>query len=181
MDKLNPKQRRFVAEYLKDQNGTQAAIRAGYSKKTANEQAAQLLAKLSIKSAVEAKLTKVEAASELTALDVRRAALRLMQFNPRDAFHSDGTLKRIDEMPDDLVQAVTGIESDDGVGEIKRLRFVDRVRTIELAAKILGMLKLEITGKDGRPLVPPSPPINFTHIDDETLKRIAGMTYAPHG
>ena len=37
-DGLPTKQRRFVAESLKDLNATQAAIRAGYSKKTANEQ-----------------------------------------------------------------------------------------------------------------------------------------------
>ena len=61
MASLNPKQRRFVAEYLKDQNGTQAAIRAGYSKKTANEQASQLLAKLNIRKLVDEKLSKIEA------------------------------------------------------------------------------------------------------------------------
>ncbi len=49
---LTPKQARFVEEYLVDLNATQAAIRAGYSKKTANEQGAQLLAKLSIREAV---------------------------------------------------------------------------------------------------------------------------------
>jgi phage terminase small subunit len=35
-DKINNKQRLFCIEYLKDFNATQAAIRAGYSKKTAN-------------------------------------------------------------------------------------------------------------------------------------------------
>lgn len=45
---LNEKQKQFCEEYIIDLNGTQAAIRAGYSVKTANEQAAQLLAKLSI-------------------------------------------------------------------------------------------------------------------------------------
>ncbi len=49
---LTPQQSRFVEEYLVDLNATQAAIRAGYSKKTANEQGAQLLAKLSIREAV---------------------------------------------------------------------------------------------------------------------------------
>ncbi len=52
MSDLTPKQARFVEEYLLDLNATQAAIRAGYSKKTANEQGAQLLAKLSIRQAV---------------------------------------------------------------------------------------------------------------------------------
>jgi hypothetical protein len=51
---LPPKVKLFVVEYTKDMNGTQAAIRAGYSAKTANEQAAQHLAKLSIKQAVDA-------------------------------------------------------------------------------------------------------------------------------
>ena len=50
---LTPRQARFVEEYLKDLNGTQASIRAGYSAKTANEQAAQNLAKLSIQQAVK--------------------------------------------------------------------------------------------------------------------------------
>ncbi len=49
---LTPKQARFVEEYLIDLNATQGAIRAGYSAKTANEQGAQLLAKLSIRQAV---------------------------------------------------------------------------------------------------------------------------------
>ncbi len=49
---MTPKQKRFVEEYLLDLNATQAATRAGYSAKTANEQGAQLLAKLSIRQAV---------------------------------------------------------------------------------------------------------------------------------
>ena len=40
--KLTPKQKRFVAEYLKDFNGTQAAIRAGFSPKRAAETAYDL-------------------------------------------------------------------------------------------------------------------------------------------
>ncbi|WP_448943753.1 terminase small subunit [Klebsiella michiganensis] len=51
-DGLTTQQRLFVAEYLKDNNATQAAIRAGYSKKTANEQGARLLAKVSIAQAI---------------------------------------------------------------------------------------------------------------------------------
>ncbi|ENX01467.1 hypothetical protein F900_01834 [Acinetobacter modestus] len=49
---LRGKQQRFVDEYLVDRNATQAAIRAGYSAKTANEIGAQNLAKLSIKEAI---------------------------------------------------------------------------------------------------------------------------------
>ncbi len=42
---LSDKQKQFCLEYIKDYNGAQAAIRAGYSKKTAKEQATRLLTK----------------------------------------------------------------------------------------------------------------------------------------
>ena len=45
---ISDKQKRFCLEYVKDYNGTQAAIRAGYSKKTANEQASRLLTNVNI-------------------------------------------------------------------------------------------------------------------------------------
>lgn len=63
---MNRKQRRFVAEYLKDQNGTKAAIRAGYSKKTANRIASHLLTKVDIKAAINEKLSKIEEESGIT-------------------------------------------------------------------------------------------------------------------
>lgn len=43
MAELNKKQQSFCIEYIKDFNGKQAAIRAGYSKKTAEVQASQIL------------------------------------------------------------------------------------------------------------------------------------------
>lgn len=49
---MTPKQERFCAEYLIDLNGTQAAIRAGYSKKTANRIANQLLSNLDIQNRI---------------------------------------------------------------------------------------------------------------------------------
>ena len=50
---MTPKQERFVQEYLIDLNATQAATRAGYSARTANEQGARLLANASIAAAVQ--------------------------------------------------------------------------------------------------------------------------------
>lgn len=49
----NKKHEKFCTEYVKDMNATQAAIRAGYSNKTANRIASQLLSKLDIKSRVK--------------------------------------------------------------------------------------------------------------------------------
>lgn len=50
---LTPKQAAFVQEYLIDLNATQAAIRAGYSERSAKEQAARLLTNDNVKDAVE--------------------------------------------------------------------------------------------------------------------------------
>ena len=69
---MTPKQQRFVQEYLIDLNATQAAIRAGYSKHTANEQGSQLLAKLNIREAVAAGQVKIAAAAAFTAEDILR-------------------------------------------------------------------------------------------------------------
>ncbi len=49
---FTPKQARFVEEYLIDLNATQAAIRAGYSKRTAEQQGYQLLQKTSVREAI---------------------------------------------------------------------------------------------------------------------------------
>jgi hypothetical protein len=51
---MTSRQRRFVDEYLVDLNATQAAIRAGYSARTANEQGARLLTNASVASAIQA-------------------------------------------------------------------------------------------------------------------------------
>lgn len=53
MSKLTPKQERFCEEYLIDLNATQAAIRAGYSKKTAKQQGTENLAKPAIAAVIE--------------------------------------------------------------------------------------------------------------------------------
>lgn len=63
---LTPKQQRFVLEYLQDHNGTQAAIRTGYSAKTAKQQGSRLLADPRIQAAVRAGQKKVAKKAEVT-------------------------------------------------------------------------------------------------------------------
>lgn len=63
---LTPKQQRFVQEYLCDLNATQAAVRAGYSARTAEVQGYQLLQKTSVAEALQAALVKRSARTELT-------------------------------------------------------------------------------------------------------------------
>ena len=69
---LTPRQRRFVDEYLIDLNGTQAAIRAGYSQKTARQIGQKLLTKVDIQQAISAAQAARQERTELTADEVIR-------------------------------------------------------------------------------------------------------------
>ena len=60
MDGLTEKQKRFCDEYLIDLNGTQAAIRAGYSEKTARMIAAENLTKPYIRKYIDKRLAEKE-------------------------------------------------------------------------------------------------------------------------
>ncbi|MCI1148992.1 terminase small subunit [Stenotrophomonas maltophilia] len=66
MPPLTPKQQRFVQEYLQDHNGTQAAIRAGYSESTARQQGSRLLTDPRVLAAVRAGQKKVAKKAEVT-------------------------------------------------------------------------------------------------------------------
>lgn len=66
---LTAKQRRFVDEYLIDLNATQAAIRAGYAAKTAQEQGSRLLSNVMVAKAIAAAM---KARSKATGIDAER-------------------------------------------------------------------------------------------------------------
>lgn len=67
---MTPKQQLFVREYLVDLNATQAAIRAGYSAKTAEQQGPRLLGNVEVAAAIQAGMDKRAAKVELTAEEV---------------------------------------------------------------------------------------------------------------
>lgn len=76
---LNARQKRFATEYLIDMNATQAAIRAGYSAKTAGSIGQQLLNKLEIKQAVEQGLEQIQSAKVADAQEVMEYLTSVMR------------------------------------------------------------------------------------------------------
>lgn len=68
--KLTDKQQRFVDEYLIDLNATQAAIRAGYSEKTAQQQSSRLLLNVVIQKAIKEGQKEVAKRNGLTIDDI---------------------------------------------------------------------------------------------------------------
>lgn len=138
---LTPKQSLFALEYLVDLNATQAAIRAGYSAKTAASQGERLLRNVEIQAEI-AKARK--AREERTAVSSDRVLLeaaRLALFDPRKLFNDDGSPKGIHELDDDTAAAVAGIEvleqfEGSGrdrvfVGYMKKYRIADKNSALE--------------------------------------------------
>lgn len=82
--KLTAKQRRFVQEYLIDLNATQAAIRAGYSRKTAGVIGDENLKKPYIREAIEEKLKQIDEEKTADAKEIREFWTRVMRGEEKD-------------------------------------------------------------------------------------------------
>jgi phage terminase small subunit len=151
---MTPKQEAFVREYLIDLNATQAAIRAGYSARTANEQGARLLAHVSVRSAVQDGVSQRAERTEITADRVLKELARIAFFDIRKLYAEDGTMKLPTELDDDTAAALVGIDIQESVsgqegGPIittRKAKVIDRTAALTLAMRHLGMLtdKLEV-------------------------------------
>ena len=98
-DKFTPKQRAFVQEYLKDLNGTQAAVRAGYSSRTANEQASRLLANVNIQEAVAKAKAERSIRTKIDADWVLKRLAQEMEADVSDLYDESGALKPVHKWP----------------------------------------------------------------------------------
>ena len=140
---LTPRQELFVLEYLKDLNGTQAAIRAGYSRRTANEQAARLLAKPSVAAAVAEAMAERKERVRIDTDELEWQAERIAAADIRKMARG-GAFLALEEIPDDLAPAISSIEvvtKDVGKGEIENLakvRFWDKNAALRLLFQIRG-------------------------------------------
>lgn len=153
---ISPKQQRFVDEYLVDLNATQAAIRAGYSKRTAAEQAHDLLRKPQIQALVDEALARRAERVEVKADDVLRELLRLGMSDPAGAFSEDGSLLPIRKMPVEVRRAISSIEvrTDETGVLITKVKWWDKVKGLDLLGRHLRLFveRTELTGAEGGPL-----------------------------
>lgn len=142
MVKLTDKQQRFVDEYLIDLNATQAAIRAGYSAKTADQQGSRMLANVKVKQAVAEKQAQ---RSKRTGVNQDRVVLELAKVafaKMTDIVDSKGRIKE-DASPDDLacIESIKYKESDNEYGgSVEReVKIASKLKALELLGKHLGM------------------------------------------
>ncbi len=154
---LTPLRSRFVDEYLVDTNATQAAIRAGFSARTAKATGSKLLKDPEIAAAIAAAEKARSVKVGLQAEDVLKALMEIAFLDPADIFTPEGTLKPLDQIPREARRAIVGLEVEtlydtvDGVrqpvGQLRKVKLADKVRALEDLAKHLGLLreKLEVS------------------------------------
>ena len=151
-----------MREYLVDLNGTQAAIRAGYSKRGASVTAARLLVNSRISEAISEGRRKREEKIEIRAEEVLLELKRLAMVDLGQAYDSEGRLRKVHEMPEDVRRAIASVDTaeiwgpDGGaqLGEVKRVKFWDKTKALESLGKHLRLFteRLEHSGPDGAPL-----------------------------
>lgn len=156
--KLRPKVKVFVREYAKDLNGTQAAIRAGYSVRTAGAIASEHLQKPHVQAAIQAEQAARAKRLEITADAVVRefAILGLADMRNYLRFDDKGQVY-LDwaNMPETATKAIAEITQeeyvegkDEDARVIRKTKFKlhDKVRALENLGKHLGLFPKEPSG-----------------------------------
>lgn len=139
---MTPKQQRFVEEYLKDLNATQAAIRAGYSAKTASSQGERLLRNVDVSAALSEAQAK---RSTKTGIDAEWVLTRLAHeslADVADLYDENGGLKSVHDWPLIWRQGlVAGMDVEEirengaVVGVVRKVKLSDRIKRIELIGR----------------------------------------------
>lgn len=149
---LSAKQKCFVEEYLIDLNGTQAAIRAGYSAKTADRIANENLRKPDIQVLLQEKQAARSERTQITQDKVLIEIARLAFNDPRKAFDADGNMLPVQRWPDEVAAAisaikVTEVKTSDSETEtyLKEIKFWDKGAAQEKLCKHLGMYEKDNT------------------------------------
>lgn len=156
MAKLNEKQKQFCREYLIDLNATQAAIRAGYSEKTAKEIASQHLTKLNVQNYISELKEKRNKRVQITQDEVLK---KLLIWLNSDITETIGlNQQQIKELPIEVRRLITSykrtvrtVPTSNGVVEEENieLKFVSKEKAIEMVNRHIGFYdadnKLTIT------------------------------------
>ena len=165
---ITPKQKRFCEEYLVDLNGTQAAIRAGYSPKTADRYAGQLLEKTCVQEFIKQRQKALSKRTHITQEKVigEISKIAFADFTNYADYRTEKTVVDRDEetgepiIDYDVVIDVKDSKQVDGsvISEIGRgkdgtfkFKLHDKVKALDMLARHLGMYKdkVEHSGEVG--------------------------------
>lgn len=171
---LTPKREKFVEEYLVDLNGTQAAIRAGYSANTANEQAARLLANASVSAAIAERRAALSKAVEVTQERIVAEYARMAFYDPASiAGQSMTGPQDIPNLPEEVRRAIVGWGWDKA-GNFT-LKLADKNAALTNLGRHLGMFtdKVEHSGPGGGPI-----PLDMSSLTPDQLAALEALNAA---
>ena len=165
-DKPTDKENRFIIEYLKDYNGMQAAIRAGYAEGSAGTLAYQLLHRPRVRNKID-EYEKDLATRFIVNRERIMKELSIAGYADMadyvDVEDGQLTIKDFKSLPPQITRAIKKIGYNQRTGKWT-LELHDGLKAKELMGKEVGMFKdkLEVTGAEGQPLVPTNIVIEFT-------------------
>ncbi len=143
MSKLTAKQKRFVEEYLIDLNATQAAIRAGYSAKTADRIGPELLGKTCVSQAIKEALAEQSKRTGINADRIIRELAKIAFLNPTDVIDMAEATVKGDANRDDTAAIasvkVKIIPTETGEIVEREVKTYDKLKALELLGKHLGI------------------------------------------
>lgn len=143
--KLSPKQQIFVAEYLRDPNVTQAALKAGYSEKTARVIGQENLQKPAICQAIENKRSFIQKKEEkvlMEAFEVEYHLDMIIRFNLKNFIDKEGNPKPIHELSDEDAACVRELGIlETAIGTHRTLKFYDKLSAIKAKMERLGLFE----------------------------------------
>jgi len=184
--KLNDRQARFCLEYIKDLNATQAAIRAGYSEKTAQPIASRLLLNVMVQNRISELQDKRSSELKIDARYVLKRLLEIDQMDVKDILNDDGTIKRIMEWPKVWRTSLSGVDvvelaSGDEAAILKKIKWPDKIRNLELLGKHIDISafsdKVDHTSSDGSM----TPTRSAQDLTDDELAAIATANIGKRG
>lgn len=138
---LTDKQEMFCREYLIDLNATQAAIRAGYSAKTANRTASENMSKPDVQSRIAELKAQRNDLVGINATYVLNRLVEIDQMDVLDILTSTGELKSVAEWPKVWRTTLSGLEVMEMASEgntaalLKKIKWPDKVKNLELLGK----------------------------------------------
>lgn len=140
LKKLTKKQELFVSEYLIDLNATQAAIRAGYSERSAKEVGCENLTKPNIQDAIQEAQNKRLEKNEVNADYVLKRLIEIDEMDVADILDDGGHIKPITQWPKSWRRTISGLDIQElMMGEVKtvlrKIKWPDKVKNLELLGK----------------------------------------------
>lgn len=141
--KLTPKQKKFCEEYMKELNGTQAAISAGYSSKTAHVIATENLNKPYIKEYISSLQLKLREATLITAEMVINELAKVGFSNVQDFVNGGNSILELKHLAANKTAAVSGVKTtikNDG-DVVTEIKLYDKVSALEKLGRHLGIFE----------------------------------------